>query len=128
MDLAELKAAALAARQFQAAIGECSFTLRTPTRLELRELLRRHAIEPDTDSPVVMSLLRHYLVHAFLVGWMGVRNCHIVADAGTDPLPWSADAVPLLMDAQPDWADTLGRALMEAVAERAQRIEADAKN
>jgi hypothetical protein len=126
MDLAELKARALAARQFEVAIGECNFTLRTPTRLELREALLRHGI--DVHSALALVLLQRYLLHAFVVGWSGVRVNDILADADSAPLPWSADAVPLLLDAQPEWSDTLGTALMAAVYDRSERIEAEAKN
>ena len=128
MDLAELKARAQAARQFDVAIGECSFTLRAPTRLELRQALLRHDIDPRTQSALQLAVLQRYLLHAFLVGWMGVRESDVLPDAGSAPLPWSADAVPLLLDAQPDWADELGGALMTAVHDRAERAQAEAKN
>ena len=128
MDLAELKARAQAARQFTVPIGECVFSLRTPTRLELREALLRHSIDPRDQSALQMAVLQSYLLHGFLVGWTGVRDADVVPDAGTAPLPWSPDAVPLLLDARPDWGDTLGAALMDAVHQRATRIEADAKN
>ena len=128
MDLAELKLKAQAAREFQVPIGECSFTLRTPTRLELRELLLQRGLDPASRSSMVVPLLQQYMLHRFLMGWTGVRCSHVHPDAGADPLPWSVEAVPLVLDAQPEWADTLGAEILQAVSERGARLEAEAKN
>ena len=128
MDLAELKAKAQSAREFEVAIGECSFKLRTPTRLELREAMLRRGVDPGAQSALVLALVQQYLLLSFLVGWAGPRFRDVVEDAGDAPLPWSADAVTLLLDAQPQWADTLGAALLSSIAERSARIEAEAKN
>lgn len=128
MDLAELRQRAQEARQFEVAVGDCSFTLRTPTRLELRELLLQRGLDPAAGSSMVLPLLQQYLLLRFVVGWTGVRESHVLPEAGSAPLPWSAEAVALVLDAQPDWADTLGAALLASVAERGARIEAEAKN
>lgn len=128
MDLAELKARALRAREFTHAVGECTFTLRTPTRLELRQVMHERGLDPAGASPLLPALLQRYLLERFLVGWMGPRESHIVADAGTAPLAWEPGAVPLLLDAQPAWADELGTVLLASVQRRAEQIEADAGN
>jgi len=128
MDLAELKARAQAAREFQVSIGECSFTLRTPTRLELREVLLRRGVDLTSSSPLILSLVQYYLLTSFLIGWTGPRDSHVVPDAGDAPLAWSVDAVPLLLDAQPEWADTLGAKLLASVSDRSDRIGEEAKN
>lgn len=128
MDLADLKARAQRAREFTHTCGDCTFTLRTPTRLEMRQCMHERGLDPAGASPLLPALLQRYLLERFVVGWMGPRESHVVADAGPAPLPWSADAVPLLLDAQPAWADELGTVLLASVSQRAERIEADAGN
>ena len=128
--LAELKARALKAREFTHTIGECEFTLRTPTRTEVREVTRaRGLMHFDTDA-LALPLLRYYLLLGALVGWSGVRVLHVLREepAARDPLPWSPDAVPLLLDAQPNWADALGGVLLEQLHQRAGSVDEDAKN
>jgi hypothetical protein len=128
--LADLKARALRAREFTHGIGECQFTLRTPTRTEVREVTRaRGLLNFDTDA-LALPLLRQYLLLSALVGWTGVRVSDVLRaePAARDPLPWSADAVSLLLDAQPDWADELGGVLLEQLHQRTASVDADAKN
>jgi hypothetical protein len=128
MDLAELQQRARKAREFEHAIDDCGFTLRTPTRLELRQCMHERGLNPAEQSGVVLSLLQQYLLERYLIGWKGVRDRHVLPDAGDAPLPWSADAVRLVLDAQPEWADALGARLLASVAERRAGLEADAKN
>lgn len=126
--LAELKAAARKALEFTHEIGECTFTLLTPTRTQVRECLHRHGLQARDGDALLLALLQRHLLQQHLVGWTGVRHLHVLPDAGTAPLPWQPDAVPLLLDAQPDWADALGAALLASMAGRQQRLEADAGN
>jgi hypothetical protein len=133
--LAELKARALRAREFTHAIGERSITLRTPTRQEVRAALHQHRLLDHGGSLMALQLLQHQLLLAGIVGWTGVRVAdvlpetpgEIAADA-RDPLPWSADAVALYLDARPDEADALGNELFARANVRSQAIEEDAKN
>lgn len=130
MDARDLKARALKAREFSHTIGECEFTLRTPTRTEVREVTRaRGLMHFDTDS-LALPLLRQYLLLSALVGWTGVRVLHVLPDdlEARDPLPWSGDAVSLLLDAQADWADELGNVLLARLHQRAGSVDEDAKN
>ena len=127
MELAALQQESRKAREFQHEIGECRFTLRTPTRLEIRQCMHRHGLDPSGAGGVMMSLLQQYLLDDHLVAWTGVRELHIVGDSSA-PLPWSADLVRLLMDSQPEWADELGAKLLASVATRGARLGADAKN
>jgi hypothetical protein len=126
--LADLKARALKAREFTHTIGECEFTLRTPTRTEVRELTHERGLLREEADAMVLPLLQHYLLLRGIVGWTGVRFHHVLADAGRDPLPWSADSVAMLLDAQPAWSDAMGAALLASTQTRAEGIEADAKN
>jgi hypothetical protein len=128
MDAADIRAAAQRAREFTHTIGERSFTLRAPTRTELRETIRAHGLMSASGDVLALPLLCHYLLLRGLVGWAGVRVCDLGYSTDTAPLPWSADAVQVLADAQPDWADAMGSALLAKSQARTAEAEADAKN
>lgn len=128
MDAADIRAAAQRAREFTHAIGERVFTLRAPTRTELRETIRAHGLMSAAGDVMALPLLNHYLLLRGLVGWVGVRLCDLGFSADTAPLPWSADAVAVLLDAQPEWADQMGAALLTRSQQRTAAAEADAKN
>ena len=128
--LADIKARALKAREFVHAIGDCTFTLRTPTRQELRQVAYEHNLR-ELDG-AELGLLQYHLTVRHVVGWVGVRVHHLMpdataADAGA-PVPASPDTVALLLDAQPEWADALGGELLARVKLRNDALEEDAKN
>lgn len=128
--LADLKDRALKAREFVHAIADCTFTLRTPSRHEMRQVAHQHGLR-ELDGPE-LGLLQYHLVVAHMAGWTGVRVSHLMPDAqGADaatPVPMAPDAVALLLDAQPEWADQLGTAMLVRVRVRNQALEADEKN
>lgn len=125
----ELRAAALKAREFTHTIGERTFTLRTPTRHDVRQTLHEHRLLDEGGRILVLQLLQYQLLRAGLIGWTGVRVHDVVPDsADAAPLPWSADAVDLYLDAQPDDADALGAELFARAGTRNAGLEADAKN
>lgn len=130
MDLETLKAKALAAREFTHAEGECKFRLRIPTRFDVLVTSSRIGAKLARDDATSVLLLQRGLLEASIVGWEGVRVGHIVQadDESSAPLAWEAGAVAALLDARPDWEQTLGDALSKAMAERRAGIEADAKN
>lgn len=128
--LARLEAAAQKAREFDHTIGERTYTLRIPTRTEVRECVHEHGLFSATGGGGAMPvlLLRQYLLRQALVAWTGVRESDVAAGASSAPLPWSARAALLLLDARPDDADALGALLMDRADRRDAAIEADAKN
>jgi hypothetical protein len=126
--LAELKEKAQRAREFTYQAGECEFTLRTPTRTEVREVTHAHGLLTGQNDAMVLPLLQTYLLQRGLVAWTGVRLRDLIPDAGTEPVGWSADTVQMLIDAQPELADKMGAALLARTQLRAEAIEADAKN
>jgi hypothetical protein len=126
--LLRLEAAALKAREFAHTIGERCYTLRIPTRREVRECVHARGLGRSVGDAMLMPLLRHYLLQQCVVGWTGVRARDLVAGGAADPWPWSPGAVALLLDNRPDEADELGRVLMEQADKRNEAIEADAKN
>lgn len=129
MDASELAAAARKALEFTHAIGACEFTLLTPTRQQVRECLYRHKMRvSDDEDPLMQALVQRYLLDGgHLVGWTGVRRLHVLGE-GADPLPWSRAMVPLLLDAQPGWADKLGEQLILRMNQRVAEIKEQAGN
>lgn len=128
MDATQLAAAARKALEFTHEIGECTFTLLTPTRMQVRECAYRNKLQFGDGGEVVLALLQRHLLDRHLIGWTGVRHLHVLPQAGADPLAWSRDAVPMLLDAQPDWADVLGSALLARMGQRGADIDDQAGN
>lgn len=129
-DIDSLREQALKAREFQIEHGQCTYTLRTPTRQEVRAAVRAERLDVSEAgaSMLAVSLLQDALVRRCLVGWTGVRASHVAPVADSAPLPWSPEAVDLWADANPDAADALGLKLLARINERRDRLEADAKN
>lgn len=130
-DADDIKARALKAREFTHAIGECSFTLRAPSRHEVRQVAHEQGLR-ELDS-AELALLQHHLLVRYLPAWTGVRLRHLLPpgaptpDSG-NPVPCNAESVGLLLDANPEWADELGSLLLGRVRLRNQAIEVDEKN
>jgi hypothetical protein len=83
----------------------------------------------EGDDPAHLLILERLLVEGAIVRWSGLRLQDVLPDepAGEE-LPHSADAVGLLLDAQPDWARELGIALFDRMAQRRDQQDTAAKN
>lgn len=140
MDLAEIARRQIAAREIKHTVGGRSFTLRLPTRHERKLVLARVCDEGQwrgsadeggiMPTEIAMRATRLLLERA-IVGWdarLGDVLADLDATAADEPLPWSAQAVPLLLDARPEWEAELQRAFAEAENARNAPIEADEKN
>lgn len=138
MDLAEIARRQRAAREFTHDVGGASgarFTLRTLTAHERRCELMRLIELPSSDGPAreltgeQIERLTRRIVERSIVGWESVTIAHLLPDeVATDVVPWSEQAVPLLLDAQPDWERELRSAIAEHGTARAAAEESDAKN
>jgi hypothetical protein len=83
----------------------------------------------QNDQAAIVVLQRALLVAA-VVGWVGVCVGDVLqghANA-TDALDWDATAVELLLDAQPEWAEALGNALLDRMAQRREDRDTAKKN
>lgn len=128
MDLQSIQARALAAREFDHPIGEITYRLRVPTQHEALVAAHRTGVVGHPQGAAYLVLMRAVL-EAAVCGWQGLRVGHVVAgDDASTPLPWSAAAVPLVLDARPNDAQALADAMGAQMVERAAAIEADAKN
>lgn len=126
MELDDIRRHALAAREFQKVIEHATFTLRIPTRHETQLAIRRGGPSDDVARLLVAERL---LLEGALVRWSGVRVQDVLADHEfAEDLPHEPAAVPLLLDAQPDWAHQLGVALMDAMASRQAAQDTAEKN
>lgn len=139
MDLAEIARRQREAREFTHAVDGCSFTLRLATAHERRcaimamvQMPATADAEPRPLTAEEVEKLTRRLSEQAVVGWQGVTLRHLLPDvdpaAADEPVPWSAAAVALLLDAQPDWERALRAAYAARNAPRQQAEEADAKN
>lgn len=128
-DAADLRARRDKALEFEHVDGERRLTLRAPTRTELREAMHRNNLLAVGDNGLVLALLQHYLLLRHIVAWQGVRMRDVMPGS-TDaaPLPWSADAVALYLDANPQHEAAMGTELIARAQTRNQKLEDDAKN
>lgn len=131
MDINDLKRRAQALREITAQVGPAdaprTVTLRKPTRLEAKLA----AVRCGVGSGGVAATLRmeRDLLAGAVVGWQGVTLADVLTDgSATEPLAYHAEAVPLLLDAQPDWEEALGAALFAAMVADERADEASEKN
>lgn len=127
-DLEYIARKALAARQFEHQIGAVTFRLQLLTKLEASICYAQAAHAGRADGSTWVRYERAVALAA-IVGWSGVTAHHVLVSAQPDdPLPWEAAAVPLLLDAQPEWEAELLQVLMQRVAQRQAAEDAAAKN
>jgi hypothetical protein len=122
VDLADLRLRAQRARRFSHTVDGRTFELCYPSKFEAERIWSRH--ERDTAAAL------YDLVVASVTGWTGV----LVGDAvpehkrAAEPLPYSAEAVSLLLDERTDWIKALGVEIVAQMRTRHDAIEADRKN
>lgn len=124
----DIRARAIAARTFTHSIGPCKFKLVTPTRHDLRRIASQHGLSSLEGDAMAMPMLYRYVLESALVGWGGVLNGHAVPGEEQTPLPWSAEAVGVVLDNNPDWEDELGAVVVARANVRGQQLEDAEKN
>ena len=122
IDLADLRMRALRVREFHAHAGEALFQLRFPNRFEAERLWSRHRDD-------MVAGMRE-LVAVSLIGWEGVlvRDALPESKQGDEPLPFSPEAVELLLDERTDWIQILSEKIAIRMSARRESVEADRKN
>jgi hypothetical protein len=131
MDKHDIRRKALAAREVSEEVEPgVAITLRLPTRQEVAVAAARAGVHrggPDAEAGLV--LMQRELLQAAVVGWgQGVKLSHLLPKEANDPLPWDADLVPLLLDAQPDWETKLRERFVTERLARQARMEDAEKN
>ncbi len=120
-----LQAASEAARRFTVRIGEeVEMQCLLPTRLEERLVARDALVGGDLNT----LRMNHALLTAGVIGWSGVRECHLVAGASRDPLGFDAATLRLALAERTDWFDRLAGEFARRLNERRERFEADEGN
>lgn len=128
MDLADIKRKAEAARRFAVQVGGLSFTLQLPTMHEIEVEAVRARLHEGGADPAQLTVIRRRLLERGVVAWAGVTCEHLAPGGGADAADVGAEAVALLLDADPALASKLDAEFVGRMAERnAKRAEA-AKN
>jgi hypothetical protein len=75
-------------------------------------------------------VLMRAVLEAAVIGWQGLRVLHVLPDDadGQVPLAWEAGAVGVVLDSRPADAKALADVMSDRMAERAEALEAAAKN
>jgi hypothetical protein len=128
MDLDNLRRRAVAARRFDVPIDGVVVTLEIPTRHASKLAYSRAGmVEGDNSATTMIRWTRAVLVMA-VAGWSGVTERHVLPDGGDEPVPFSADAVDLVLDARPEWEEALAAAVLDRLAQRRAIEDTAAKN
>ena len=128
MELDDIRRKAAAARQFTHEVGGASFTLRAPTKIESSVLYTRVAVvDGGSDRAAMIRWQRAMLLQA-IVGWSGVMLRHVLPDADGSVMAFEPGAAEVLLDAQPDWEESLTAALLDHLAKRRAVEDTAAKN
>lgn len=123
MDLNDLKRKVQAARQFTVEVGAGRVvTLQRPSRFDLQMAGAKAGM--SGGAPGSRLQWERLVLSGAVVGWQGIT----VADFGAheaDAVAFDPEAVSMLLDAQPEWADQLSEALWMQLA-KAEDVEGTA--
>lgn len=130
MDLHDIQRHALAQRELSEEVAPgVHITLRVPTRHEITVAGLRAGVHRGDDG-AALAVMQRALLEAAVVAWtQTVRVSHLLPGAEDDgAVPYSAGAVPLLLDAQPAWAERLAARLTQGIADRDRQRDSAAGN
>lgn len=121
MDLAEFKRRFDKSREITEEVGGRTFTLRLPTRAVAMLVV---------ESEAAAGRAVYQLLVDAIVGWKGITVGDLSPGDGEahEPLPCTADTVPMLLDTRLDLAAVLSQRLLEALKRRSESLEAARKN
>lgn len=130
MDKHDIRRKALAAREVTEEVAPgVHINLRLPTRQEVAVAAARAGVHTPGNETAGLVLMQRELMQAAVVGWgQGVKLSHLLPGEADDPLPFDADLVPLLLDAQPRWDDKLRERFVSERNARNARLEDAEKN
>jgi hypothetical protein len=125
MDFVSLKTQIEKSRELEVKSGGVTFRMRLPTEYRWRQVTEKHT---DENGVVRKSSVGRELTEAALLAWEGLKAEHILAGAGEEAVPFSVDAVLLLLDERQDMADDLAMAMIRALNKRRTEAENTRKN
>lgn len=138
VDIADLKARVLAARQFTVTVGPAdaarTISMLEPTDHEVRLASLRAGIARGEDQAASV-LFERALVAMSIKGWSGVTAADLVASQpeqaaklGAELVQFDPEGVELLLDNQRAWSQQLWAALVDRLDRRTTTRQAAAKN
>lgn len=129
IDADEIRARALKSREVTVDVEGRSFMLRVPTMYEVI-LAQRSAqrLSASLGESAIELVLQRLLTESSVIGWDGVKLGDVLEAEGDEPLPFAANLIDLLLDAQPRWGAELGAELYERIVTRSAAAAEDAKN
>ena len=133
MDRHDIERNARAQREISEEVAPGIFiTLRTPTRNEIQLAGLRARVHRDDDAAAVAVMQRSLLQNAVVAWNQQLRLSHLlpVLPAGEQDGPqlYEPGLVPVLLDAQPDWAARLALRLTQAIADSDRRRDSASGN
>lgn len=114
MDLNDLKRKVQAARRFTVEVEGRHLVLQRPSDFDLQMAGAKAGL--SGGKPDGRLLWERLVICGALVDWTGVVASDFGLEADDTPVPFDAEAVALLLDAQPEWAQQLSLALFAAIA------------
>jgi len=130
MDKHDIRRKALAAREVTEEVAPgVHINLRLPTRQEVAVAAARAGVHNPGNETAGLVIMQRELMLAAVVGWgQGVKLTHLLPEEAAEVLPFDADLVPLLLDAQPDWETKLQNRFVAERIKRTALLEAAEKN
>lgn len=125
MDIASIKAQIEKAREFDASYSGVKFLLRLPSEHVWRLITEDHL---DDHGRVQNARAGRRLLEASLIGWENLKAEQLLKGAGDASVPYSSEAIALLLDERGDIVDHLNRLLVRKLGERRAQQEASRKN
>jgi hypothetical protein len=126
------KAVAASRAPVEVVIDGRAFLLRVPTeheaKLTVARCRDRLAAHGSFGPLEAMTESERALLSVAVVGWRDVKVADVLPDAEDAELAFSSGAVPLVLDAKPEWESQLNTALGEAMRARQEKQEAAEKN
>lgn len=130
MDKHDIRRKALAAREVTEEVAPgVHINLRLPTRQEVAVSAARAGVHTPGNETAGLVIMQRDLMLAAVVGWgLGVKLNHLLPGEAPEVLPFDADLVPLLLDAQPEWETKLQARFVSERLRRTAMLEAAEKN
>lgn len=125
MDLAAIKSQIEKAREFDAEYGGVKFKLRLPSEHAWRMITEDHL---DEKGRVQNARAARSLLEVALIGWDGLKAEHLLKGAGEVAVPYSSEAISLLLDERGDVVDHFAKLLVVKLGQRRAQQEASRKN
>lgn len=114
-----------ASRRFEADSAGARFTLQLPSEHAWRVAMQSHR---DAQGRTISAKAMRQIAEEATLGWSGVTLGHLVPDGGAEQVPFSREALALLLEHRQDICDELAVELGRRTSERRERLEGARKN